>query len=221
MEAPENAIIEKETPDFSDAEIFTEIWTSPRLVFRYLHQYRYDKFLHILLILAGILKAFDRAATKGTGDVFSLTSVILLCVFVGGAFGWISYYIYTALISLTGKWLGGKGNTNSLLRVMAHAMIPYVAGGLFLIPQMAIFGIAMFQSDVDLTEGGMIEVVIFYLSVVIKLVCSGWTVVILCIGVSEIQKMPVGKAVLNILLPAILIFLPLAAIAFILGNFLS
>ncbi|MEZ4849771.1 MAG: hypothetical protein R3B93_14385 [Bacteroidia bacterium] len=39
---------------FSDKEIFTKIWTSPRRVFQYLEENDYDKFVTSLLALAGI-----------------------------------------------------------------------------------------------------------------------------------------------------------------------
>jgi hypothetical protein len=36
-------------------------------------------------------------------------------------FGWISYYIYAALISWSGKWMNGKGNTQLILRILSYA----------------------------------------------------------------------------------------------------
>ncbi len=93
----------------SDTEIFTKIWISPRMVFKYLNDYSYEKFVTILLILAGITRTFDRASTRGVGDNMSLGRVIILCVILGGLLGWITYYIYAAMISWTGKWLNGKG----------------------------------------------------------------------------------------------------------------
>ncbi|WP_424963423.1 hypothetical protein [Ekhidna sp.] len=48
----------------SDRQIFTLIWTQPRVVFRYLEEHSYDKFLYTLLILAGISSALNNALIK-------------------------------------------------------------------------------------------------------------------------------------------------------------
>ena len=107
--------------NLSDKDIFAKIWTSPRRVFKYLHERNYDKYVTILLVLSGISRAFDQAATKNFGDKMSIWAILGICIIVGGLFGWLTYYIYAALLSWTGKWLKGEGNTNSILRMISHA----------------------------------------------------------------------------------------------------
>jgi hypothetical protein len=222
MEPQENPKeTENENIAFTDSEIFTEIWTSPRVVFKFIHEYRYEKFLYIILILAGIVRAFDRASVKGMGDRFSLTAIIIMCVLIGGGVGWIAYYIYAAMLSWTGKWLDGRAKTSALYRVVGYSLIPAIVGGLLLIPQIAISGVDVFQSDVDLTENGTVATAVYYLSIAGEFVFGFWTIALLVVGISEIQGFSIGKALLNVILPIIIIILPLAAIAFILGDLFS
>ena len=69
----ENILDEIEKPlSFTDKEIFTKIWTKPREVLRYIHDNKYDKYVTVLLVLAGISRAFDRAVMKDMGDKLSL-----------------------------------------------------------------------------------------------------------------------------------------------------
>lgn len=204
--------------EFTDLEIFTQIWMFPRLVFRYLNEYRYDKFLYIILVLAGIVKGFDRAVTRSSGDTLSLTAIILLSVFAGGALTWISVYLYAGLISWTGAWLNGRSNTSSIFRVVGYSMIPTIVAGLLLIPQIAVFGIRMFQSDFDVADESMSATILYYFSFMVELTFGIWSFVILCVGISEVQKIPVGKAIVNILLPAVIIIVPLGIIAFLLSD---
>ena len=35
--------------NLTDKEVFTKIWTSPRMVFRYINDNKYDKYVNILL----------------------------------------------------------------------------------------------------------------------------------------------------------------------------
>ena len=60
----------------SDKDIFTKIWTSPRLVFKYINDNAYSKYVSILLILSGISGTFDKASQKNMGDGMSLLGLL-------------------------------------------------------------------------------------------------------------------------------------------------
>jgi hypothetical protein len=207
-----------ETIILSDKEIFTKIWTSPRMVFKYLNDNKYDRYVYVLLMLGGITRAFDRAATKSLGDDLSLILVITLCLVFGGVLGWITYYLYAALMNWTGKWLNGQGDTNSLLRMISHAMLPSIVALVLLIPQIVLFGNGIFQSEIDIYSNGLFSTIIYYSSATLEIILGIWTLVIFVIGISEIQKISIGKSILNMVLPGIIIIVPIAMIAFILGD---
>jgi len=218
MNLDEDLISETENMELTDREIFTKIWTSPRLVFRYLNDTRYDKFVIILLILAGICRAFDRASLKNMGDDLPLIGVLSICIILGGLLGWIFYYIYAALLSWTGTWLNGKGNTNSLLRMISHAMIPMIVSLILLIPQISVFGNEIFQSDSNIYGTGMAATIMYYFTSYLGIALSIWTIVLLVIGISEVQKISVWESILNMILPVLVFVIPLAMIAFVLGD---
>lgn len=204
-------------PNFiSEKKLLTKIWTSPREVFKFINTYKYDKHVTILLILGGITRTFDRASLKNMGDNFSLFGVIAFCIIIGALFGWITYYIYSALISWTGKWINAKGNTDSILRVLSYALIPSILSLLLLIPQIAIYGNEIFKSDGDLSSGGIISTIIVYGSMFIEFTLGIWSLALCVIGISEVQKLSIGKSILNLLLPAIVIMTPILIIVLIL-----
>ena len=184
-------------------EIFYKLLTSPRDAFKFITDYKYDKHVTLLLCLAGIVRAFDRAASKNLGDSFSLLGLIAFCVIIGGLFGWITYYIYASLISWTGKWLEGTANTQSILRTLAYAMFPSVFILILLIPQIAIYEIGMFQSDYDISNSGLINNIVYYGLLLCSVALGIWSFVLSIIGISEVQKFSIWKALLNLLLPAL------------------
>lgn len=196
----------------SEKKLFTKIWTSPREVFKFVNTYKYDKHTTILLILAGISKAFDRASMNNMGDKFSLLGLIAFCIIIGGIFGWITYYIYSALISWTGKWLNGKGNTDSILRVLSYALIPTIISLLLLIPEIVIYGNEIFKWEGDISSGGIISNLIVYGSIFLEFALGIWSIVLCVIGISEVQKISIGKSILNLILPAIVIMTPILII---------
>ena len=156
---------------------------------------------------------------KNMGDTFSLWGVITFCIIIGALFGWITYYLYSALISWTGKWLNGKGNTDSILRVLSFALIPSIVSILLLIPQIIIYGNEMFKSDGDIISGGIVSNIIVYSSMFLEFGLGIWTFVLCVIGISEVQKLSIGKSILNLILPVIVIMLPILIIVLIIYGF--
>lgn len=206
---------------FTDAEIFTNIWTKPRDVFKYINDNSYDKFVKTLLIFAGISRALERATIRNMGDEFPLFVILGICIIFGGLLGWISFYIFSALISWTGKWLNGKGNTDSILRIISYAMIPSIIGLFFLIPQIAIYGNEIFKADGDITSGNLITNIIFYGSLFLEFFLSIWTIVLCVIGISEVQKLGIGKSLINIILSVLTILVPLLILGGLIGFLLN
>lgn len=208
-----------ENLNFTDKDIFRKIWTSPRKVFKYINEKHYDKYVTMLLILSGISNAFDRASMKNMGDTMSLESIIGLSIVIGGLLGWISFYFYAALISWTGEWLNGKSNTTAILRIISYAMIPSIIALVFLIPQIAIYGVEIFKEDGDITSSGLISNIFVYGSVFLEVILGIYTLIFCVIGISEVQKLSIGKAILNMILPVIVILIPIIIIVLLFQNF--
>lgn len=210
-----NFIEFEESQNLTDMDIFTKIWTSPRKVFKFINDNHYDKYVNGLLFFAGISRAFDRASLKDMGDKMSLLAILAICIIVGGLLGWISYYIYAALLSWTGKWIKGQGDTKSILRIISYAMTPAIIALIFLIPQIGIYGNEMFKSDGDIISAGLVGNILVYGSLILELILGVCTIVFCVVGVSEVQKLSIGKAILNLLLPLLVFAIPMIIIALI------
>jgi len=211
-----------EEPQLSDKDIFTKIWMSPRQVFKYIQEHNYSKFTTGLLILGGIASSLNRASGANMGDHMQLLSVLLISVIGGGIFGWLYFYIYAALLSWTGKWLKGVGNTKALFRMISYALIPSMVVLFTMILRIALFGNDEFKSNVNIYESGFLTIGVYACSAFADIAIGVWTVAILVIGISEVQKLSIGKSILNLILPGILIIavlLPLGAIGYILFDF--
>lgn len=197
----------------SDKDIFIKIWTQPRRIFKFINDTQYEKYFYILMFFTGVVRAFERASSKDMGDHSSLFSIVFGCVIIGGTLGWISYYIYAALISWSGKWLNGVGNTSSIFRMMAYAMIPSILGLFFLFLQIAVYGVDYFTDYAGYLEKNVVANIVFWISFIIGILLSLTTLVFMVIGLSEVQKFSIGKAVLNLILPILFIVVPIMLIA--------
>lgn len=191
---------------FNTSEILIEIWVLPREVFKFLNYTHNDKLLYYLLFLAGVLGGFNRASNNNLGDSQNLVNIVLIAVTVGGSLGWISYYLYAALLSWTGKWMGGKGNIKQLLRVVAHGMIPAISSLLLVAIQMALFEEDIFKSNLDLADADGLSKIIFWITVFMEFMLGIYTIILIVIGISVVQKFSMIKAFANALLPPIVVF---------------
>lgn len=186
--------------------ILSKIWLSPKESFKFIDNYKYDKHVILLLILSGIVRAFDKAISKNMGNDFSIWGIIIISILIGTTCGWIINYLYAATISLTGKWFNAKGDTRSILRVIAYALTPSIISLVLLLVRISIYGNAVFQSP-DNYFNGQFDEIIYYLFYFIDLILVIWTMVLFVIGVSVAQRISIGKAILNLILPAFLIIL--------------
>jgi hypothetical protein len=186
--------------------ILSKILLSPKEAFIFIENYKYDKYVMLFLILSGIVRALDKAISKNMGDNLSVWGVIFFSILIGIAFGWILNYIYAASISWTGRWFNGKGNTQSILRIIAYSFLPSIISLFFLSLQILIYGNAIFQSDSQYLNEGF-NAIINYIFAFIDLILIIWTIVLFVIGISVVQKISIGKAILNLILPAFLIVL--------------
>jgi hypothetical protein len=73
----ENILLKEKMLHLTDKDIFTKIWTSPRQVFKYINDNYYDKYLTVLLFLAGISRSFSRASMKNMGDEMSIWAILV------------------------------------------------------------------------------------------------------------------------------------------------
>ena len=215
---------EQEGIRLSGKDIFSKIWMSPRRVFRCINDSNYRELTTSLLIFAGIVSALNNASARNLGDQMPLLSVLIVCVLGGGIFGWIYFYLYAALLSWTGKWLKGTGNTKSLLRMMSFAFIPSLVLILIFILQIALYGNEVFQGHVDIFAKGVPTVAAYAFFTFVQVAIGVWTLAILVIGISEVQKLSIWKSILNLILPMIIIIavcLPVAALAFVIRELLN
>jgi len=208
----------------SEKEIFRKIWMSPRKVFKFINDSNYNELTTVLLIFGGIASTLNNASGRNIGDHVPLWAVLIACVFGGAIFGWISFYIYAALLSWTGKWLKGVGNTTSLLRMMSCAIIPSLIIILLFILRIILYGNEVFQSNFDIYGKGTLTIMVYAFTAFVEVAIGIWTLVILVIGISEVQKLSIWKSILNMILPVIVliaVYLMVSALAFIIRELLN
>lgn len=183
----------------------------PRSFFRNFENFKNEKHIILLFCLAGIVRSFDRAIGKNQGDTWELSSIILFSVIVGALLGWISFYIYGGLISLTSGWIGKSISTESAMQIMAYAVIPMVFSLLILAVQILIFGNQLFQSQIFVNESSF-EFYLFNGLLLLQVLLSLYSLYLFIVGISEVHQVSFGRATLYAFLPALGILVIVAVV---------
>lgn len=208
---------DKAKNEISEENLLFTIWFKPKSTLEYILKFCPDKFVIPLLILGGISRAFDQASNKNYGDSQSLFSVIFLAIIGGGLFGWISYYLYIWLLDVSGKWLQGKGSFSELKTITAWSLVPSIFSLVFLIPEIILFGIDLFRSEMSGANG--IKESILYILGLLEFTCGIWTLVIFIKGVSIVQDFSTSKSILNAILPLFMLLILILSFVFIIKTY--
>lgn len=192
---------ENNIPTLTDKEVFTHIWTKPRMVYKYIVHYEYAGYFTLLLVLAGIANNLD--SNNSQGQINDPITSLILKIVLGAFLGWIGYYIYGFFIKLTGKLLGGKAATINIVQVLVYASLPSILSIIPFILLITIFGIRPILEG--FTPGNLVENVFYYGAAIINLLLGIYMIVLSTIGLSVLQKFSNGRAFLNLVLPALIL----------------
>jgi len=198
----------------TDKEVFSNIWLNPRKVFEFIHQYKFDKFMALLIILNGISNSFDRAVSKNLFDIKSLPVTLLIIILGGIISGFIGFYFYSALISWTGNWLKGKASTSEIVRVLAYGSLPSVGSLVLVILQLIIFRGYQSTTDGLLYDSFNVSNLLLLFFLLLELILSIWSIVLTVVGVAVVQNFSIGRAFFNLILPVLILIVVLIPFMF-------
>jgi Yip1 domain len=218
--ATEPATITPEPPEakfrrpliLTDGDVFTRIWKQPRLVFNYLSQYEYDRYTYVFLFIAAATTSLELAIASHLNKGMTFSFIISISIIAGGLFWTLIYYTFAAVASRIGEWFGGQATTISIVRVMAYGMFPIIMASLFTILKILLFDIDLFREDFSVRNYGPGLSAFYVISSLSQFALAISSIYLIVIGMSQVQQMPIGVAILNLILPALILAVALAII---------
>lgn len=217
----------QEFPDFmtsnnttKDSIIFEKLFTAPKRAFAFIHKHKYEKFLLPIIMANGISNTLEKAVVNKLGNSFSLTGLLFFCIIFGAIFGYLTFLCYSFFTDITGQWIKGKATTHEILRVLTYSMVPSLLVLLLFAIKIIVFGHTLFSSDFYLDDYNLISRIIYFGTSFAAIGVSIWSFVLFVIGVAEVQEFTYAKALLNVLLPALVLII-LGIIVFIVVDLFS
>ncbi len=185
------------------------MWIRPRETIRAILSYNKSYLLFLLYWIYGFPLLLQFAQNSSLGDRFSL-GVIIASAAVGGIIiGFIGINLGSLLFYWTGRWIGGSGSFQDVRAAVAWASVPNVVGIAIWLTQMAMFGGRIFSLMFFSMPLTGIQLAVTYVCSILSIVTMIWGVVILLKALGEAQRFSAWKALLNVFLPFIVIFIGL------------
>jgi hypothetical protein len=189
------------------------IWTSPRQTVRRIVAEDPNRHVVLLVCLAGIGEALNRASTRNAGDKLPVGAIIAIAVVLGPLGGLLGLWIYSHLIRWTGTWLGGKAPREHVRTAIAWSSVPAVFALPLWIPELLLFGSEMFTQATPRLDANPALAIPLLVMGLLELVLGVWAFVLLCNTVAEVQGFhSAWRGLLNLFLAGAVIIVPIILI---------
>jgi hypothetical protein len=185
------------------------MWVRPRETIRAILSYNKSYLLMLLYWIYGFPLLLQFAQNFSLGDQYSLGAIVGAAVVGAIIIGFIGINLGAWLFHWTGRWIGGAGSFQDIRAAVAWSAVPNVVGIAIWLIQLAMFGNKVFSlMYFNMPLVGM-QLSVTYICSVVSVVIMIWGLVILLKAVGEAQRFSAWKALLNVFLPFIVIFIGL------------
>ena len=207
--------------DFDDngAELnpWRTMWLRPRATVRWLVANDPERHMLLLPALAGIHESLGQYMLQGRGDVTGWPGLVGMAIVLGPIFAILGMLIYCFLLRFTGQWLGGKASLRQLITAYAWSRVPVAYVLPVWIVAIGVLGQGMFTSQPLETFIGPLQVGLFLGFTLLVAAASIWTLVLLVMGVAEVQGFSAWRALGNLLLAVVVVVAVLMVVGAVIG----
>ncbi len=185
------------------------MWVRPRETIRAILSYNKSYLLLLLYWIYGFPLLLQLSQNLSLGDQYSAGGILAVAAIGAMLIGFIGINLGSLLFYWTGRWIGGAGSFHDVRAAVAWSSIPNVVAGLIWVIQALMFGSKIFSlSFFSMPMFGM-QLSVTYICSVVSIIVMVWGIVILLKAIGEAQKFSAWKALLNVFLPFIVIFIGL------------
>jgi hypothetical protein len=189
------------------------IWTEPRKTIRLIINANPKFGFLILSAVYGLPVALDLAQSLAVSANIPIWAILIgslvICTFIGV----IGISISAWLLQLTGRWIGGQGNFQTVRAAVTWSNVPNIATILMWLVLFGVFGGQVLNKEFSETQFVGYHAGILFLVMLIETIVSIWGFVILINALAEVQKFSIWRALLNVVIP----FVAVAAIIWVAG----
>lgn len=176
------------------------IWVRPKETVRYICETNVNLYIWYIYALAG----FSTTLFYVTRYQIDVWLKLLLSLVLAIPVGFIAVAISSCLVYWSGKLIKGSASYSEIRTAILWSYIPKLVSLVLFFLFASVYGFDFVQVLEQNPVGTPVNLWIWSYSI-IEGALAIWTLVILLLGISEVQKFSVWMALLNLLIPAIII----------------
>jgi len=194
------------------ASPWLSIWTRPRATLRLILDTDPRRGVFRLAALGGIVESLSLATRQGLGDTYSIPVLLTLATAGGAAAGLLGIVIFTAALSLTGRWLGGRGGSVEVRAALAWANVPGIWGLLLWLPRAALLGGEIFHPAPAGIQGNPPALLLYGLLQILQVLIALWgfAISLKCLG--EAHAFSAWRALGALILGSLIVIVPIGLV---------
>jgi hypothetical protein len=181
-----------------------KIWVAPKETIRAIVNFDPAYRFPLLSGIYGLPLLLHAAQTCSLAEGLPLEWIILGALVLAVFAGMLSITIVSALLTWTGRWIGGRGSFKTVRAAVTWSNVPNLVNLFCWIVLMFAFGPFVFYSDfsqMTFVGGALTLVMAIFL---IQFIISIWALVILIQSLAEVQGFSGWKALLNVIIPSVM-----------------
>lgn len=184
---------------------WVKMWVDPRETIRAIVNYNPHFRFGVLSVIYGLPAMFHMAQNLSLGTQFPISVILIGALAFAFIFGMIGISVASALLFWTGKWLGGQASFLELRAAVSWANVTNLVPIFLWVILTIIYGsnifIGQFMQNL-IAQQDLATVFPFFF---IQMVVAVWSLVILFKAIGEVQGFSAWKALLNALIPFIIV----------------
>jgi hypothetical protein len=181
------------------------IWTRPRATIRQRVERDPEAWVLALFAVAGVGHLLSDASARSLGDRVDLPTLLVMALLIGPLFGILGAYVGGWLLRWSGRLLGGAARPVEIRAAIAWSGVPYVASMLLWIPELLLFGDELFTEATPRLDTAPELQGLLLAFVAVELTAALWAFVAFLKCLGEVQGFSAWRALLNLLLPGVLV----------------
>ncbi|MFK2879402.1 YIP1 family protein [Rhodanobacter hydrolyticus] len=169
---------------------------------------RHREWVLAIAAVIGAGSALLQASEWRVGQQYGFWPVLLAALVAGALYGVLSLYLSGWLLTVSGRWVGAKGDFGMVRAALAWGRTPMLAACLVFLMQLLVFGDQVFGvSSRSLGDSYALRE-IYVLSNLAIVVFSVWSLLTTVAALSEVQRLSIAKTFGNLLIAGLML-LPL------------
>ncbi|WP_169713750.1 Yip1 family protein [Paludifilum halophilum] len=194
------------------------IWRHPRETIRERVEEKNNPWMHVVIVLFGLVLTFENASNQGMADKGSFTNALIISVIIGLISGYIYWYLFSGVFHWTSRWLGGRAVWEEMRTAVAWASIPYASKLILVLIQLAVLG----EEYLSRTQATLEQYPLFALFLgLTDLALSAWYIYVLSNGIAEVSNFSAWRGLGSVLLGGLLLVLTVVILALLMVAFLG